>query len=352
MFDESLDLSSLRSYLTDHLSAADHVEVFGEGGGYSNETLYLQWDDRKFVVRKPPSDETTSSAHDVLREFRILEALQNTNVPVPNTVVACDNVDILGREFYVMEYVNGEVIRSEEPERFATPSHRVHLAEEFIDALAAIHGVDYESVGLHDLGSPEGYLERQVGVFSDSLEWAADVTFEKREVPKLFEVGDWLVDSIPTEAAHTLVHGDYKLDNVLFGTEERPRVVAVLDWELSTLGDPLADLAFVLQFWPDPSDDPDERVVAERFGPSFLANQGYPTRKEFIDRYEQQANIEFENRRFYLGLAAYKTAVVREMFYARYLRGGAVNPMYESMGNRVPRQARRAKEIVEGEWKA
>ena len=345
-----LDTDALATFLDREVGPADSLTVAGEGGGYSNETIFVEWGDRDLVVRRPPPDETADTAHDMLREYRIIDALQDTDVPVARTVTACEDPSVLGTEFYVMDRLEGEVIHTEEPARFGTPERREALADAFIDALAAVHRVDYEAVGLGDLGRPDGYLERQVERFQEACIWALDTTSEQREIPELYEVGSWLAEHCPEESTHALVHGDYKMDNVMFGLGDEPEIVGVFDWEMSTLGDPLADLAYALHCWPDPDEPEDERIIADRFAPRFLANEDYPTRREFVARYEERTGTTFENRRFHLALQAFKSAALGEMFYARYLRGGVEDPMYEAMGEGVPKQAERALAIIEGDW--
>jgi aminoglycoside phosphotransferase (APT) family kinase protein len=344
-----LDTEALAAFLDAELGPGG-LTIEGRGAGYSNETLFVRWGSRELVVRRPPPDETAEGAHEVLREHRILDALAGTDVPVPRVVAACEDDSVLGAPFYVMDRLHGEVIRTDEPARFATQARREALATGFVDTLAAIHGVDYRAVGLGDLGDPAGYLERQVGTFREACEWALETTREERAMPELGTVGAWLADHVPEPSTSALVHGDYKLDNVMFGPGDEPEILGVFDWEMGTLGDPLADLAYALHCWPDPDETEAERVVADRFAPRFLAHEDYPTREAFVRRYEAEGGVEFGNRRFYLALAAFKMAALGEMFYARYLRGGVEDPMYEAMGQGVPAQARRALEIIEGEW--
>ncbi len=346
----ALDTDALSSFLAEYIDTTGELTTEGEGGGYSNETLFVRCGDRELVVRRPPPDETADTAHDVLREYRIIDALQDTAVPVAPTICACQDTSVLGDEFYVMDRIKGDVIQTEEPEWFSTAAARKQLATQFIDTLAAIHAVDYEAIGLGELGQPVGYLERQVQRFQEACLWAQETTSEKREVPELYEVGSWLAANVPAESSHSLVHGDYKLDNVMFDTELPPEIIAVFDWEMSTLGDPLADLGYMLHFWPDADDVESDRVVAERFAPPFLRHHEYPPRDWIVDRYETQSGQSFTNRRFYLGLAAFKMAALGEMFYARYLRGGVDDEMYRAMGEGVPAQAERARDIIEGDW--
>ncbi|MFB6069622.1 MAG: phosphotransferase family protein [Halanaeroarchaeum sp.] len=336
---------SLRSYLERELGEPERVAVEGLGGGYSNETLVVAWDDRDLVIRRPPGDDTAESAHDVLREYRVMDALQETSVPVPETVLKCEDTDVVGSEFYVMERIAGDVIRTEEPERFATPRRRQQLGEAFVDTLAAIHDVDYGAVGLEDFGRPRGYLDRQIGRWWNQIEWARERTASVRRVEDLEAVADWLENNVPAQAPPAIVHGDYKLDNVLFAPGDRPAVAGVLDWEMSTVGDPLTDLAWVCLYWHE-AGDPDPPIPSVM--PSFTAREGYPDRRTLVERYEAATGTTFENPRFYQVLAHFKMAAIGEMFFRRYREGADVE-MYARMERAVPVLAERALAIVEGE---
>jgi aminoglycoside phosphotransferase (APT) family kinase protein len=344
--DRLVDESALRSYLEEELGSADEFSVSHHGEGHSNETLFVRWGDRELVVRRPPPGETADTAHDVLREYRIMDALEGTDVPVPPTVLACEDHGVMGSDFYVMERVEGDVIRGTEPDRFADPDTRDRLGGELVDTLAAIHGVDYEAVGLGELGRPAGFTERQVERWGDQIEWAAEITVKRREVPELDRVGEWLEESVPDEYPHTLVHGDYKLDNVLFEPGSPPAIGAVFDWELSTLGDPFTDLGWMLSFWHDAGDP--EPAIPELY-PTFMTREGYPVREELVARYEDATGYAFDHDRFYRTLAVYKMAGLGEMFLARYMRGDSDDDLYPEMEAAVPELADRAIEIIEGE---
>jgi aminoglycoside phosphotransferase (APT) family kinase protein len=343
--DRLVDEDALADYLAAELGPADKYEVERFSGGHSNETLFVTWNDRDLVLRRPPPGETAESAHDVLREHHVMDALQNTEVRVPRTVLACEDRSITGSDFYLMEQVEGDVLRDEESDRFANPKARQQIGEELVDALAEIHGVDIEAVGLDDFGRPEGFLERQVDRWGKQSDWAFDVTAEEREVPVIEEVGAWLADNVPEESPTALVHGDYKLDNVLFAPGAAPEIVGIVDWEMSTLGDPLTDLAWLLAYWQDTDDA--ECAIPELV-PTFAEREGYPTKGKLLDRYETATGITFENARFYRALAVYKLADICEMFFRRHLEGNADNPMYPKMRERVPAMADWAKRIVDG----
>lgn len=344
--DRLVDGESLAAYLRREFGPADEFDFERHAEGHSNETLFVTWGDHEFVVRRPPPGETAETAHDVLREYRVVEALVDTDVPVPRPVRACDDHAVMGSDFYLMEREAGDVLRDDEPERFANPEARERIGIELVDTLAAVHDVDYEAVGLGEFGRPAGYTERQVDRWTSQLEWAFETTADVREVPEIVAVGDWLADNVPETHPETLVHGDFKLDNVMYGPGTPPTPVAVFDWELSTLGDPRSDLGWLLLFWYDEGDP--EPSMPDLM-PTFTAREGYPTRAELIDRYEHVTDREFRHERFYRALAGYKMAALGEMFLARYENGNSDDPLYPQMERQVPVLAERTLAYVEDE---
>jgi aminoglycoside phosphotransferase (APT) family kinase protein len=345
-FARLVDVDALGSYLESQLGPAGVYEVERHPEGHSNETLFVTWGDRDLVIRRPPPGETAETAHDVLREYRVVDALQNSPVPLPETLFASEDHDVMGSDFYGTERLRGDVIRHEEPARFADPSHRRRIGEEFVDALVAVHETDYEAVDLGDFGRPAGFTRRQVDRWGTQLDWAFEVTADEREVPELEAVGAWLDENCPETHEHGLVHGDYKLDNVMFGPGTPPELVGVFDWELAALGDPLTDLGWTLAFWYDEG-DPEPAVPA--LMPTLTAAEGYPDRTDLVARYEDARGVTFENERFYRALAVYKLAGLGEMFFRRYLEGNSDDPLYPKMKEGVPRLAAHARRIVDGE---
>jgi len=360
--DRLYDEDALAAFLEAEVGPGGNLRIHYHQQGHSNETLFVDWGDHELVLRRPPAGETAEAAHDVLREYRVMSALQDTDVPVPRTVAGCDDHSVIGSDFYLMERLAGDVIRDEEPERFATPEQRRLLSEEFIDTIAEIHTLDPAAVGLDDMGHPEGYTERQVERWTKQLEWAFEVTEDDRPIPELREVADWLAANVPEEYDHTLVHGDYKVDNVMFGPggrnespDERaddvresgapPEIVGVFDWEMCTRGDPGMDLGWMLISWTDPK-DPD---MDDPLGNRIEAREGYLSRLELLDRYEEQTGLTFDNERFYRAFGVFKSAGACEMMYRRYLEGNSENPAYPLMEERVPAMADRALRIIEGE---
>ena len=348
--DDLVSADALEAFCQEELGGSPDASLAVERheGGFSNETLLVEWDGRDLILRRPPVGDHAEGAHDVLREARVMDAVAG-EVPVPEVVATCDDSDVLGSDFVLMERLDGDVLRTSEPARFATPEHRRAVGERLVDTLAAIHAVDYEAVGLAEgeFGYPEGYLQRQVENFTEQLDWILQKTEQDRKVPHVREVGDWLAENVPDEADYALVHGDYKLDNLMFAPGTPPEVAGVLDWELSTLGDPLADLGWMLVFWRN-ADDRDIGLP-EELVPQFMEHADYHSRRELVDRYEDRTGRAFTNERFYRGLAAYKVVTTSEAMYYRYLSGDADDPLYPALEEGVPELARRAKRIIEGE---
>lgn len=343
-----VDKEALATYLTSELGPADSYEVSHHQEGHSNETLFVTWGDTDVVIRRPPPGEVAKTAHDVLREYRVVDALQETSVRVPRTIIACEDQDVLGTDFYVMEQATGDVLRNEEPERFADHEHRYHIGAELVDSLAEIHAVDYDAIGLEEgeFGNPTGFTQRQVDRWEKQLEWAGEVTTTQREIPALDTVSEWLQTNVPEESPSTLVHGDYKLDNVMFGPGATPQVSVIFDWELATLGDPFTDLGWMLSFWRDKG-DPDTPGIG--LYPTFTTRDGYLTRAELVECYESVTDFDFEHERFYRTLAVFKIAGLGEMFYRRFLEGNSDDPLYPLMSDGVPQLAKRALRIIEGD---
>jgi aminoglycoside phosphotransferase (APT) family kinase protein len=343
--DRLVDEEALTTFLTNALGPADDLTVRYHQEGHSNETLFVDWGDRELVLRRPPAGEHAAAAHEVLREHRVMSALADSPIPVPEMVAACDDHGVLGSDFYLAERVRGDVIRDAEPERFADPETRAALADAFIDVLADIHTLDPVAYGLDDLGHPEGYTERQVERWTAQLQWATEVTADDRPVPTAHEVAEWLADNVPLVDTHTLVHGDYKLDNVMLAPGLPPQVAAVFDWEMCTRGNPSMDLGWLLAAWPD-ADDPDRE---DPLSARIEARPGYPSRRELLNRYEQKTGHNFEHDRFYRAFGVFKMASACEMMYRRYLEGNADNPAYPLMEERVPVLAERALDVIAGE---
>jgi len=322
----------LGEFLNAHLGGGGSVEVTKIGEGRSNLTFRVSRDGQSWVLRRPPLGDLPETAHDMMREYRVLAALADTPVRAPRPVVACPDGDVIGVPFYLMEVVDGVVIRHAPPEQFGE-EHRARIGLEMVDALAELHTVDHEAVGLGDLGRPAGYTARQVARWTK--QWGVMAT---RDLPDVEAVRAWLEANVPTDSPAAIVHGDYKLDNVTFAADPPPRLTAIFDWEMATLGDPLADLGYLMLFWPEPG----EPNIGGLPQPTQM--EGFSRRAELIDRYEQRTGFSMTDLTFYRTLALWKLAILTEGLYKRYLAGKADSDWFAILETAVPQMAARARE--------
>ncbi len=302
------------------------------GDGHSNVTYLIRREGAELVLRRPPRPPFAPSSHDVLREARILRALDRTAARVPRVLAAIEDETVLGTPFYLMTLVPGDVIADSVPERF--DGQWGALAEELVDALVELHAVDWRAQpGLAGQARPTGYLERQIRRFT-SL-WEENKTREVRGVDR---VAAWLRANIPQSAETTVVHGDYRLGNVIYAPEPRPRLAAILDWEMATLGDPLADVGYLLSNWPE-GDEPEDVLNALS---AVVRRDGFPTRAELVARYAERSGRRVDALRWYETLAVWKAAVFLEGSYGRYVAGRTNDPFFAGLREGVPALAERA----------
>ncbi|MGH9214222.1 MAG: phosphotransferase family protein [Acidimicrobiales bacterium] len=264
---------------------------------------------RRYVLRRPPLGTVLATAHDVAREHRVMSALQDTAVPVPRMLGLCRDERVNGASFYVMSYVDGVVLHTAADAERLLPSRsaRRNAAETMVDALVALHAVDIDEVGLGDFARRSGYLDRQLKRWS--AQWEASKT---RELPAMEALHAWLVEHRPVEAETGVVHGDFRLGNALHAADGR--ALAVIDWELSTLGDPLADVSYLLRWWATP----DEAAGGE--GPAASA-EGFPSRDEVAERYARASGRTLDNLDYWMALNAWRSAAISEGVYRRYIDG-------------------------------
>ncbi|HWC87283.1 MAG TPA: phosphotransferase family protein [Solirubrobacteraceae bacterium] len=315
------------------------IEVTPIGDGHSNVTLAVSGAGGEVILRRPPRGPLPPSAHDVLREARLLRALEHTPVRVPRVLLACDDASVIGAPFYLMERVEGEVITTSMPPALDGVAERAGVAAELIDALVEVHAVDWSAVGLEGLGKPTGYLERQLRRFTGL--WEHNRT---RELPAVEQVAAWLGANLPESPPATIVHGDYRLGNTLFASEPPARLAAILDWEMATIGDPLADLGYLMMFWAQADDPPVGRFDLQ----SVMRLPGFPSRAEVIARYEERSGRSLSSPRWYLTLALWKSVVFMEGNYKRAMAGTTDDPYLRSFGAGVVQLAERALEVSQG----
>ncbi len=336
-----LVLEPLRAFLDEHDLGAGEIAAEPLGEGHSNVTYLIERaSGPQLVLRRPPRPPLPPSAHDVLREARLLRALEPTPARVPRVLAVCEDEHPIGCPFYVMERVPGEVIVSETPIALDTPEQRRRIGEQLIDALVEIHECDWRAAGLEGFGKPTGYLERQLRRFGGL--WDLNKT---REIPAVERVGVWLSQHMPESGRATIVHGDYRLGNTMFAEHAPAQLVAVFDWEMATIGDPLADVGYLCMFWTEATDP--EGGLREHLGRVTRA-EGYPTRAELIERYEERSGRSMRELRWYTTLALWKSVVFMEGNYKRAVAGTTDDPYLKQFGEGVLELAHRAEEVALG----
>jgi aminoglycoside phosphotransferase (APT) family kinase protein len=329
-----LVIEPLREFLAGQgLRAPDDLDAAPIGEGHSCVTFALS---TGVVLRRPPRGPLPPSAHDVLREARLLWALESTPVRVPRVLGVCDDPAVIGAPFYLMERIEGDVITSEIPPALDNPKERGRIADELIDALVELHDVDWTTIGLEGFGKPTGYLERQLRRFNGL--WEVNRT---RELPAVEEVGAWLATNLPESPPATVVHGDYRLGNTMFAHGAPARLIAILDWEMATIGDPLADVGYMMIHWTRPGD------AIGRFNlQAVTTREGFPSRQQLIERYEQRSGRSMRALDWYVTLALWKAVVFMEGNYKRALAGSTDDPYLKTFGEGVAELARRALDVT------
>lgn len=327
-----VSVGRLARYLADALDDERWMDLQVEliAGGKSNLTYLIRADGLEAILRRPPLDHVLPTAHDMAREARVVRALEETSIPVPRVLHLCLDEAVLGCVFYVSEWCVGHKITKHWPPLYAeSPAEKRKVGEAVIDTLVALHSIDPAAIGLDEFGRSEGYMERQLRRWRK--QWRAS---ETGPLPPLKELADRLTRAVPRSADAALVHGDYRLDNLLLDRQVPGRIRAVLDWEMSTLGDPLADLGLALVYWPQINDDR-ERIEALPDVHGTVV-EGYPTRRDAAERYAVASKRDVSGIAFYYAFGFFKLAVILEGIHARYLMGGTAGEGFEVVGEKVP----------------
>jgi aminoglycoside phosphotransferase (APT) family kinase protein len=334
-----LVVDPLIRYLDERGLGEGELDAVAIGDGHSCVTFRIRRDDgRRLILRRPPRPPVPPSAHDVLREARVLSALQRTAMPVPVVLAVCDDPAVIGAPFYVMEEVAGDVITGSLPPALDDPAARLDIARCMVETLHTLQEVDWHAVGLEGFGKPSGYLERQLRRFRGL--WEVNRT---REIPAVGRIGRWLEENMPESAPATIVHGDYRLGNAMFDEQAPARLKAMLDWEMSTIGDPLADVGFMAVGWSEPQDPPG------LFDLSPVTRQpGFPGRHELVTMYEEVSGRPVHDIAWYATLALWKSIVFMEGNYKRAMMGASDDPYLKDFGGGVLEIAARAESVGPG----
>jgi aminoglycoside phosphotransferase (APT) family kinase protein len=337
---EGIQARGVTRWFEEHVAGvAPPLEFSLIAGGHSNLTFEVtDTEGGRWVLRRPPLHHVLPTAHDMSREHKIISALGPTPVPVAPAIGLCTDESVNGTPFYVMAFVEGHVLRTTDIAKAVLDEQQRRTAgESLVDVLADIHAVDVDVVGLGDLGRSEGYIERQLKRW-----WSQFEQSKTREVPVLEEVYRTLKARAPQQQGATIVHGDYRLDNTML--DDDGRVAAVLDWEICTLGDPLADVGLLMVYWSEPGDELESLPAS----PTVLP--GFPSRKEIAARYAQRSGRDLGALDFYVAFGYWKLACIIEGVYARYVGGamGSASTGFDHFGDQVVRLAETAKAAVEG----
>jgi aminoglycoside phosphotransferase (APT) family kinase protein len=320
---EELDPAKLGAWLEETLGLAGALAVQQFPSGYSNLTYLVAKGDTELVLRRPPVGSQVKSGHDMDREYRVLSALAPVYPPAPRPLGRCADASVIGAPFYVMERRRGIILRRTFPPGLAVdPPLLRRMCEALVDQLAALHAVDVAAAGLADLGKPDGYARRQVEGWSER--W---VKAKTEEVPDIDALSAWLRERVPAESGASLVHNDFKFDNVVLAPDDPTRIVAVLDWEMCTLGDPLMDLGTTIGYWAEAGDDPAWKAMA--FGPT--AMEGAMTRRELVERYAERTGRDVGDMLFYYAFALLKIAVIVQQIHYRWKHGFTKDPRFATL---------------------
>jgi aminoglycoside phosphotransferase (APT) family kinase protein len=330
----------LAAFLDAHDLGAGEGPIEAEplGEGHSNVTYLIRRGATELVLRRPPRPPLPPSAHDVLREALLLSAIERTAVPTPRVLATCDDDAVIGAPFYVMEKVEGDVITTQVPAALDSPDQCRRIGEQLVDALVEVHAVDWRACGLEGYGKPTGYLERQLRRFGGL--WEHNKT---RELETLDRLTQWLGEHRPESGPATIVHGDYRLGNTMFGPGAPAQLVSIFDWELATIGDPLADVGYLAATYAQPQD------AGTIFTLGAVTTQpGFLTRDELIARYEERSGRAMGDVRWYAALALWKAAIFLEGSYKRLLAGTTDDPFFQLLDTGVPDLAEHAWKVAHG----
>ncbi len=345
---EDLDWDRLTSYLRSDSDLRESIEgidgpfsVEQFPNGSANLTYLLRFGGDAVVLRRPPFGKIAPGAHDMKREYRVLSRLWRSYPAAPRALHLCTDREVVGSDFTIMEYRRGEVMWGKlTPSMAPLPDAARRVGVATITALAELHLVDPSSCGLEDLGRPEGFVARQVEGWAKRWELVAP---QSGGGELMEDVAAHLASSLPAPQRVSILHNDFKLDNCQFRPGDPDKVSAVFDWDMATLGDPLIDLGTVLNYWPDPSDTPDDRPIT----PPGLEHMGLPTRAEVVEEYQRHTGLDASGASWYEAFACFKTAVVLQQLYARWQRGETKDPRMGERGAFVQPMARRAARILE-----
>jgi aminoglycoside phosphotransferase (APT) family kinase protein len=334
---EELPIETLQAYLLENLPGAEgNLSVEQFPSGYSNLTYLIRMGERGYVLRRPPFGAKIKTGHDMLREYTVLSALKKQYDKVPEPLLYTDDESVIGAPFYVMERVEGVILRAKMPKEMRPDAETMSgIAQSLIDTFVELHAIDYRAAGLESFGKPTGYVERQIKGWTKRY-----FNAKTDEAPELERAAQWLADHLPPEnlrapmrgrAGAALIHNDFKYDNVVLDPKDWARIIAILDWEMATLGDPLMDLGASLGYWVNADDPPWLQQLA--LSPTTLP--GNPSRGEVVERYSRQSGRNVDHLVFYYVYGLFRVAVIVQQIYYRYQKGLTKDPRFATLNQVV-----------------
>ncbi len=334
---EEINLEALNTYLKLNSSIGVIKGQQQFPGGYSNLTYLLQTDTNEYVLRRPPVGASIKSAHDMGREFNVLSLLKSHYSKIPTPIIHCEDVNIIGAPFYIMQRIKGVILRPASVKEIRLdPAEMKRISESLVDNLVTLHAIDIDKTGLRQLGKPEGYVQRQVEGWTKRYE-----TAQTDKIDAMENVSTWLNRYQPQDSAPTLLHNDYKYDNIVHNTDNLSEIVGVLDWEMATVGDPGMELGASLAYWAEEGDGD----LAKVFNISWLP--GNLTRKEVVDRYSEKSERIINHPVFYYVFGLYKNAVIAQQIYARWKQGHSKDPRFGQLIHVIKDLGKRGEKAIE-----
>lgn len=339
---EGLPVDRLETYLKDRLPGLEGpLTIMQYPSGASNLTYRVTCGERHLVLRRPPFGTKAATAHDMGREYKVLSALSAHWPYAPRPLIYCADADVIGSPFYLMEHCQGIILRREIPAGILDSPAKVRaLFERYVEILVELHSLDYAAVGLGDLGKPQGYVARQVRGWCKRFRAA-----RTPDEPDCEAIMAWLLEKMPAEAARPgIIHNDYKFDNIVLDRDNPQRIIAVLDWEMTTIGDPLMDLGSTLGYWVEATDPPERHRV--RSMPTHQA--GALSRREFVDLYGRLSGLRMENFDFYYCFGLFRLIVIIQQIYYRYYHGQTRNKRFKEFAQGIPVLEKAARNLISG----
>ncbi len=338
---EDLDKSKLEEYLRDNIKGLEgELEIRQFPRGYSNLTYLVKAGEKEMVLRRPPAGRKARSAHDMNREYRMISSLKPVFPYCPDTVLYCEDLSVMGTEFYIMERIRGIILRKDLPDNLTfSPEDAGKLCRNMVEVLKQLHEVDYEKISLADYGKPERYIQRQVEGWSRRYRDARTL-----DAPDFENVMEWLHENIPGDCSRpSIIHNDYKFDNLVLNPDNPTEIIGVLDWEMSTMGDPLMDLGSSLAYWVERNDPEGMQLI--RMLPTTM--EGAFTRKEIISYYSEITERDTGSFTFYYCFGLFRLAVIAQQIYYRYYHGQTKDPRFKSLIFAVKVLEERADSVIE-----